>query len=323
MLLLKGTSAALNYTYGPALVYRGPRSIDKIYKSGEPVVVIADMIPLDELRRIELTRVRGFVFEQGNAVEDEDLYNFLMTEKRAAVLSCESATDFICDGDMVIVDGTQGYVCLQPTDEVLADFQKTRKLGPPTDRGAAVQNMAKAILDGLVKEREAKEARGEKIMKSGEVISVAEAKALSAAQPGIIYQLLSGLPLPNSPTAGEHGHQHGDAEAMGGEHAHDHGDHDHDHDHAHGDEHEHEHEHAHEEKAGRREHEKSERQKQIEAARAAKRGEPEKAEKEPAPAAAAPAAAEKPAEKPAEPAAQSAPEPALAGADEDPLGYQT
>ena len=93
MLLLKGTSAAANYTFGPALVYRGPASIDRIYKQGEPVVVIADMIPLDELRRIELTRVRGFVFEQGDAVQDEDMFNYLMTEKRAAVISCERATE--------------------------------------------------------------------------------------------------------------------------------------------------------------------------------------------------------------------------------------
>ena len=341
MLLMKGTSCAMNFTYGPALVYRGPKSIDRIYKLGEPVVVIADMIPLDEMRKIELTRVRGWVFEKGTATEDEDLFNFLMTEKRAAVISCEGATDHICDGDMVIVDGTEGYVCLSPNDETLAAFQKTRKLGPPTEKSAAVQSMARAILDGLVKEREEKERKGEKIVKSGEVMTVAEAKAASAAQPGLIYQLLSGLPLPNSPTAGEHGHQHPPAEYGGeGEHGHDHAGHDHDH--------------AHEERKGRREEReekkklktaekveaapataeaaaekdspadrKAQREAEIAAARAARRGEkveekPAEKAPEPAPAPAAPAPA---ATAPAPPPEK---EPALAStAEDESFGFDT
>jgi hypothetical protein len=226
MILMKGTPVAFNYTYGPALIYRGPRSIDAIYRQGEPVVVIADMIPMDELRRIELTRVRGFVFSKGTAL-DEDHYNFLNQEKRAAVIGCELAMEYICEGDMVIVDGVEGLVCLQPNEETLEAFQEQRKKGPPSEKGIAIQKIARAMLDGLVQERAEAEARGEKIMKSGEVISKEEALALSKNQPGLIYQILSGLPLPNSPTADPHGH------APGHEHGHDHGHGEHDHDHEH------------------------------------------------------------------------------------------
>jgi hypothetical protein len=221
VILFKGTPAAFNYTYGPALIYRGPRDIDRIYKQGEPVVVVADVIPVDELRKIELTRVRGWVFEEGRAT-DEDLYNFLFTEKRAAVISCKGARKFICDGDMVAVDGIKGLVCLRPNDETLAAFQEDRKKGPPTDKGAAIQSFAKSIMDGLLEERKEKEERGEEVKKTGEVMTKEEAKEAAKNAPGLIYQLLSGIPLPNSPTAGHHGHQHPEGE----EH-----DHDHDHDH--------------------------------------------------------------------------------------------
>lgn len=220
MLLLKGTPAALNYTYGPALNYRGPKSIDLIYKQGEPVVVVAAMIPMDELRRIELTRVRGFVFEGGTAL-DEDLYNFLMNEKRAAVIGCKGATKYICDGDMVAVDGVLGYIALSPTGELLERFQADRKKGPPSEKGRAIEIMARTLFESLKKEREEQIARGQEPEKPPTQAEVYKAWK-DGKHPGLVYQLLSGLPLPNSPTAGEHGHEH---PPEGG--------------HGHGDEHEH------------------------------------------------------------------------------------
>src|SRR5262245_41151014 len=133
MVTLQGIPAAYNYTYGPALIYEGPSSIDRIYKQGIPVVVVCEgTIPMDELRRIELTRVRGFIMEGGRAT-DEDLYNFLMNEKRAAVIGCAGATQYILEGEWICVDGVEGIVCIDPDEYTLGTFEAKRAEGPPTD----------------------------------------------------------------------------------------------------------------------------------------------------------------------------------------------
>jgi len=231
VILFKGTPAGFNYTYGPALTYHGPKTIDVLYRLGVPVVLVADMIPMEELRKIELTRIRGFVFTQGNAVDDEDLYNFLITEKRAAVLSCKDAMDYICDGDFVIVDGVDGHVCLSPNEETLAAFQAQRAKGPPDEKGAQIRRFAAAMIEGMQKQREEAEALGQKA--PGTPVTKEEALAMHKQAPGFVYQILAGLPLPNSPTAG-HSHDHPDIPQIpgGDDHAgHGHDDHDHDHDH--------------------------------------------------------------------------------------------
>jgi hypothetical protein len=311
MMLFKGLPAGFNFTSGPAMHYEGPRTIDKIYKLGEPVILLADMIPMDELRKIELTRIRGFIFSEGDPVADEDLYNFLFTEKRAAVLSCKDALDYICEGDLVIVDGIDGLVCLDPNEETLRAFQEQRAKGAPDDKGAQLQRFAQAILHGLKAEREDAIARGEKV-RSGPVPKE-EALAIAKQQPGLIYQILAGLPLPNSPTAG-HAHDHPELSHMAGQleaegHAHDH---------------------AHDDDAEEKKPDARSRREARDRERRASRGEPEPEAKSAAGAEAKPepkadSGRERRGRSEPAPAPPPAPEgePPAAGAEDDGLGFQT
>jgi hypothetical protein len=212
MIIIQGTAAAFNFTYGPALIYRGPRSIDEIYRQGEPVVVFADMIPIEELRKIELTRVRGFVFEEGTAADDE-IYNFLMNEKRAAVIGAAGALDVIEPGKWVIVDGVEGYVCIDPTPEMLERFQEHRKKGPPKDTATQTAALLRATIEGVAKQREEEKAKKEEAQAKLEQFSKDDVKRyLAQPEAGLIGMLLTGLPIPGAKEAEgdhHHGHDHG------------------------------------------------------------------------------------------------------------------
>ncbi len=195
--VIAGVPAAYNYTYGPIYIYEGPRSIDAIYHMREPVVVFADMIPIDELQRLELTHIRGFVFERGSAA-DEDEYNFLNNENRAAVIGCTGALFFAehSRDRWVIVDGVAGAVCFCPRAETLERFEAIRAEGPPPrSRELALSAHFKHMLDAKLEERARKEAAGERL-KHPHDLGPKEALAVQQEGPGLVLQLLSGLPVP-------------------------------------------------------------------------------------------------------------------------------
>ncbi len=250
MILLRGYPAAWNYTYGPAYFYKGPRSLDEIYQMGEPVVVVADMIPMDELRKMELTRVRGFVLEEGSPA-DEDHYNFFMNEKRAAVMGVAGARRAIEPGEWIIVDGVEGVVCVRPDPDVLEKFNKVREQGPPRRSAVAgaamiLRHTMEAFLAKREAERAAPEAAG---AEAGRVPARAHAHAHDhdherpraggaglmqqleskvASQPGLVSVLLDGIPIPRSaepaissripiePAAAERAKARGEAAAAAG-----------------------------------------------------------------------------------------------------------
>ncbi|MFC1706203.1 hypothetical protein ACFL59_05170 [Planctomycetota bacterium] len=197
--LLRARSAAYNRTYGPIHIYRGPKSMDEIYEMGEPVVVVADMIPMNELTRLELTRVRGFVFEEGSATKDDDLYNFLMNENRAAVIGCKGALYFARNGEWVIVDGVNGVVCFNPSEETVARFQVVRADGvPERDEMQQVAETMNTFIEDAIEERIREKEAGKK--SDHDHMSKQEAiDAHDEGGPGLVLTLLSGLPIPGTP----------------------------------------------------------------------------------------------------------------------------
>jgi hypothetical protein len=199
--VIAGTGVAYNYTHGPIFIYRGPKSIDAIYHMREPVVVFAEMIPLDELQRLELTRIRGFVFEEGSPSDDE-IYNFLNQEKRASVIGCTGAMFFAerslraAPGKWVIVDGVMGLVCFCPDEDTLEKFQEVRADGPPErDKSDELTAHFRKMLDAKIDEHERQEAAGTRLKHPHEMTNK-EALVIQNDSPGLVMQLLSGLPVP-------------------------------------------------------------------------------------------------------------------------------
>src|SRR5262249_9653689 len=79
---VKGLGAAWNCMYGTVLIYKGPSSLDEIHKKADPVIVVAEYIPEEDLRRMTRTRVRGYVIERGTVIDPT--YWFYQDENRAA-----------------------------------------------------------------------------------------------------------------------------------------------------------------------------------------------------------------------------------------------
>ncbi|MFC1706205.1 hypothetical protein ACFL59_05180 [Planctomycetota bacterium] len=127
--MFEGIGAAWNFTLGPAYVYQGPSSIDEINFLPMPVVVIADYIPEEDLKKIEATRVYGFVFQRSSIVDPT--FWWLQDENRAAVVSCPGVVDGIQHGEDVVVDGVRGCVYADPDLHTRENYERLRTLGPP------------------------------------------------------------------------------------------------------------------------------------------------------------------------------------------------
>lgn len=126
---VKGLGAAWNFTMGPALIYEGRRSLDAIAKARDPVVVIAEYIPDEELRKMDKFRVRGFVIEKGSIIDPT--YWIYRDENRAAVVAAKDALLYAQNGEAVIVDGVRGVVYFGPSPDTVENYAALRKLGPP------------------------------------------------------------------------------------------------------------------------------------------------------------------------------------------------
>ncbi len=129
MIALHGIPAACNYTVGPALIYTSTKSIDAIYHRKEPVVVIASYIPLPDLKKIDMKKVRGFVLEHGSPADPTYATYFL--EKRATVMGVGEAVDKFRPEMPVYVDGVEGTVYLEPDEATVAQFDERRQAGSP------------------------------------------------------------------------------------------------------------------------------------------------------------------------------------------------
>ncbi|MHC4831807.1 MAG: hypothetical protein ACYTFT_15850 [Planctomycetota bacterium] len=126
---VRGIGAAWNFTMGDAFIYEGPHSIDKLNFLPIPVVVCASYIPEEELKRIDTSRVYGFLLEKGSIIDPT--YWFYVDENRASVVGCKGLLSQVRAGESVIVDGVRGKGYLTPDSYTHANFERLRTLGPP------------------------------------------------------------------------------------------------------------------------------------------------------------------------------------------------
>jgi hypothetical protein len=125
----RGRGAAWNFTIGPAHVWQGPASIEAVNGAKDPVVIFCDYIDMDTLRKVNVTRVRGYVFARGNVIDPA--YWWLVDENRASVTCCPEAVAAVRSGETVVVDGVRGVVYLDPDPQTRANYERLRQIGPP------------------------------------------------------------------------------------------------------------------------------------------------------------------------------------------------
>lgn len=147
MIRRTGLIGAWNYTYGPALVYEGKKSLDYIQRSGEPVVIVAASLPIHELLRVDIRRIRGFVLEK---LDNEGIMGiFLAQEKRAAVYNIPNVMADCETGTWVIVDGVNGEVYFDPDEETVNRYYELRCAGAPLITKEHLPRLVKQVVRSL------------------------------------------------------------------------------------------------------------------------------------------------------------------------------
>jgi phosphoenolpyruvate-protein phosphotransferase (PTS system enzyme I) len=91
------------------------KSIDK------RVILVANNLSPAETSQIQLEKIMGFVTDRGG--KDSHTSIIARTLEIPAVLALETATATIKNNDILIVDGTEGLVIINPDDETLITYE--------------------------------------------------------------------------------------------------------------------------------------------------------------------------------------------------------
>lgn len=92
--------------------------------SEEVIVVARDLTPSDTAQ-MDKEKVLGFVTEIGGRASHSAI--MARTLGMTAVVGVEGITDQIKDGNIVVLDGEEGYVYINPDEKIIAQYSKKKK----------------------------------------------------------------------------------------------------------------------------------------------------------------------------------------------------
>lgn len=90
----------------------------------EEVVVIAHDLTPSDTAQLNKNLVRGFATDIGGRTSHSAILARSM--EIPAVVACENITEQVNDGDLVILDGSDGIVILNPSEDVVAEYTQKR-----------------------------------------------------------------------------------------------------------------------------------------------------------------------------------------------------
>jgi len=143
---IAGKSGCWNYTIGPAYIWKGQASLEECRALRLPVVIVAPYISAMELGILDLTRIMGFVIEEGKLGDASNV--FYSSQHRACVIGAKGALGEIRPGMTVVVDGVDGKIFVDPDKPTLEKYEELRKKGPPPEKpgiAAEMMNIAKDL----------------------------------------------------------------------------------------------------------------------------------------------------------------------------------
>ncbi len=110
------------------------------------ILVVRDLLPSDALI-MDKTRVKGIVMDMGGRTSHTAILSRAF--EIPAVLGLSKATKMIHNGDMLIVDGIEGKVTVNPDEKAVSLFKRTTaQIAKMTDELAAIRDMPAETLDG-------------------------------------------------------------------------------------------------------------------------------------------------------------------------------
>ena len=101
--------------------------VQKVDMSGmkKRVILVADDLSPAQTSQISLKKTQGFVTNKGGKTSHTSI--IARTLGIPAVLGLDGATDLISDDDLIIVDGTEGIVVVNPEEKTLLDFAQRQE----------------------------------------------------------------------------------------------------------------------------------------------------------------------------------------------------
>ena len=90
----------------------------------EEVVIIADDLTPSDTAQLNKNLVRGFATNIGGRTSHSAI--MARSLEIPAVVACKTITEEVKDGDMIVLDGSEGIVIINPTDDEVATYQTKR-----------------------------------------------------------------------------------------------------------------------------------------------------------------------------------------------------
>ena len=90
----------------------------------EEVVIIADDLTPSDTAQLNKNLVRGFATNIGGRTSHSAI--MARSLEIPAVVACKTITEEVNDGDMIILDGSEGIVIINPSDEEIATYKVKR-----------------------------------------------------------------------------------------------------------------------------------------------------------------------------------------------------
>ncbi|MBS5114796.1 MAG: phosphoenolpyruvate--protein phosphotransferase [Erysipelotrichaceae bacterium] len=90
----------------------------------EEVVIIADDLTPSDTAQLNKNLVRGFATNIGGRTSHSAI--MARSLEIPAVVACKTITEEVKDGDMIVLDGSEGVVIINPTDDEVATYQTKR-----------------------------------------------------------------------------------------------------------------------------------------------------------------------------------------------------
>lgn len=108
-------------------IMRQLAGIDEVNISGidKRVILVATHLTPAETSQIQLNRIMGFITDHGGKASHTSIV--ARSLDIPAVLGLETATSVIKNDDFIIVDGNQGIVIVNPSEETLLDYTELRR----------------------------------------------------------------------------------------------------------------------------------------------------------------------------------------------------
>lgn len=122
---LKGRSADIEHVSDRIMRYLTGATNDNIADISKRVILVAHNLSPAETSQLQIDRVMGFITDRGGRASHTSI--IARTLEIPAVLGLEKATSEIRNGDLVIVDGSEGLVIICPEEKTLVRYEELQR----------------------------------------------------------------------------------------------------------------------------------------------------------------------------------------------------